>query len=548
MNGSIVKQTSVPVTVEACYGMTVSAPTNVQACAGDLYIPFTIESQGTQPQIVQFDVRANITTSIERSQAVLHPGRTLSEQVSIIVPNADRTYYATFAANGEYASNEATTIIKGYSTESCYLVAPTNHQFKVWTDQTVLPVVITHTGIQPSTYSVSYEGKFITPLEQQITLLPGEQAVVHLLVNSTGHETGRYVDRLMVSSHGVDYTTDFEIVLREKGAWQHFLDAWHWGGSFWICSIASIIALLLLGIIFVWALGIAFGFWTYQNPLWLTKQTVGWIAVISITILLLLMLGTVPSLTRSYERPIQQTSNSSLQYEMGENEEMQIDISQYFSDPDNDALSFSANQPEHLQVRITGDTALVRSAKGWGGEESLVFTASDGKGGFTDSALIQISVVPYKPVTFLQYWMQSCWFATWLLLLLAVVLFTLIVITSKDTHPKRPTKASGSDAQALIELEQPAHRLDHGSADTASLVQQPTTVNIGAQVRAENITINQNTPKEELWVASEEGTKFHRITCPIVRNMPAEKRRTFVSREDAIKAGYTPCKTCSSHE
>lgn len=536
-NGSIEKQASVAVAVEACYGLQVTAPSTLQACAGDLVLPFTIESQGTQTQEVTFDVKSNVTTKLSSAGDTLYPSRTLTPSVELRVPDADRSYYVTLEATATHASVQATTNIDAYSTETCYYAAPTSHKFRVYTDQTVLPVVIHHDGIQPATYDVHYEGTFITPLEQQITLLPGAQAVLHLAVSSEGHETGRYVDRLTLASHGVDYTTDFEITLREKGSWQRFVDAWRWGGDFWFCSIASIIALLILLVATVFIIGVLLGFWKYNNPLWLSKQTAGIVGAALLIVLLVLLIVSAPKLSRTYERPLAPNPGD-LFFEMGTGMQTQLDLTQYFADPDNDSLRFvTANQPEHLLIDIQGNAAMIKPRGSWSGEETIVFTASDGRSGMTDSDLIRVSVVPYKPITFLEYWTRACWFITWLFLFLAVALLTMLALGARQARKHSPPKG---EAQELIELGERQPAVEMMPPGTS-----PTTL-IGTQVQAQNIIVQK--PSEELWVASEDGAKFHRMSCTIVRHMPTDKRIIFATREEAIKAGYTPCKTCRSHE
>ncbi len=47
------------------------------------------------------------------------------------------------------------------------------------------------------------------------------------------------------------------------------------------------------------------------------------------------------------------------------------------------------------------------------------------------------------------------------------------------------------------------------------------------------------------YVASKGGEKFHVVSCPVAKKIPAEKLVKFASPEAAIKAGYTACKTCN---
>lgn len=47
------------------------------------------------------------------------------------------------------------------------------------------------------------------------------------------------------------------------------------------------------------------------------------------------------------------------------------------------------------------------------------------------------------------------------------------------------------------------------------------------------------------YVASKGGEKYHAGTCPVVKKIAAENQVSFAKAEDAVKAGYKPCKTCN---
>jgi hypothetical protein len=535
-NGSVEKTTTMPLSVDACYGFTITAPQTASACPASVHIPFTVESTGTLAQQIAFSVQSNATTTVNGLNETLYPGQRLTKSVEVAIPDADREFYVTLVAQTPFVREEQTVALRGYSTESCFSVEPANDRFRIWTDQTVQPVVIKHTGVEPATYIVRYNGTFMQPQEKNITLNPGTDGVLHFTINSTGYPAGRYVDRLTLSSHGVDYTTDFSVQLREKGFWQQLMDAIRWNGNFGLCTVLSVIGLLLFLIIAVLCVGAWSGTIYYENPAWVTKSTVGVIGSVLLIVFLILMLLSVPHVARTYERPVQPANESALFYEVGQGEELRLDISKYFADPDKDILTFTANQPEHLAVRVEGTTALVRSARGFTGLDTLVFTASDSRGGETDSELITVSVVAYKPVTLVQWWMAYCWLLTWLFLFLSVALLTLLIVFTKDKkqHIKRNTYMT-------------LYKRPRTDVAVPEIPIQPLAPTVNTQVNAEKIIINQGST-DQLWIASEDGTKFHRMTCPIIKNMPAEKRVVFNTREDALKAGYTPCKTCSSHE
>ena len=51
--------------------------------------------------------------------------------------------------------------------------------------------------------------------------------------------------------------------------------------------------------------------------------------------------------------------------------------------------------------------------------------------------------------------------------------------------------------------------------------------------------------QEAAYVASKGGEKYHVATCPVVKKILPTNVVNFAKPEDAVKAGYKPCKTCN---
>ena len=51
--------------------------------------------------------------------------------------------------------------------------------------------------------------------------------------------------------------------------------------------------------------------------------------------------------------------------------------------------------------------------------------------------------------------------------------------------------------------------------------------------------------QEAGYVASKGGEKYHVVTCPVAKKIAADKLVKFATPEEAVKGGYTPCKTCN---
>jgi parallel beta-helix repeat protein len=73
-------------------------------------------------------------------------------------------------------------------------------------------------------------------------------------------------------------------------------------------------------------------------------------------------------------------------------DELSIDLKKWFSDPNNDKLTFRVEGNDHINVSINQDTGkvILTPDKDWNGEEILTFFASDGATEISDSVTITI--------------------------------------------------------------------------------------------------------------------------------------------------------------
>ncbi len=69
-----------------------------------------------------------------------------------------------------------------------------------------------------------------------------------------------------------------------------------------------------------------------------------------------------------------------------------IDLNQYFNDPDGDKLTFTTTETTHILIEIIDNTAYLTPQTGWTGEELVRFIASDGKGGTIASNSVKLLV------------------------------------------------------------------------------------------------------------------------------------------------------------
>ncbi|MCK4521776.1 MAG: PGF-pre-PGF domain-containing protein, partial [Nanoarchaeota archaeon] len=72
--------------------------------------------------------------------------------------------------------------------------------------------------------------------------------------------------------------------------------------------------------------------------------------------------------------------------------DLEIDLNEYFYDPDEDELYFSAKGLKHMSVSFEDGVATLTPESNWSGTEEAVFSADDGKGGKVESNIVRLTV------------------------------------------------------------------------------------------------------------------------------------------------------------
>lgn len=82
----------------------------------------------------------------------------------------------------------------------------------------------------------------------------------------------------------------------------------------------------------------------------------------------------------------------SFQIDIPMNSDYTVDLSTYFSDEDNDVLTYTAKAGEHLYAAIKESLAILSPERDWTGKTNVIFGADDGKGGYVESPALAVNV------------------------------------------------------------------------------------------------------------------------------------------------------------
>ncbi|MBI4140858.1 PGF-pre-PGF domain-containing protein, partial [Candidatus Woesearchaeota archaeon] len=95
-----------------------------------------------------------------------------------------------------------------------------------------------------------------------------------------------------------------------------------------------------------------------------------------------------------------------------------LNLAKFFSDPDGDALSFSATSVEHIKITFDGSNAVLTPDAGWHGRASTTFSANDGQASVSSNEVILLVKKRFVPL----------WVKPYIPQIISGVLFVFVVV------------------------------------------------------------------------------------------------------------------------
>jgi hypothetical protein len=452
--GGIQKVRDITLDVDNCYDVAAEAReapdvahiAPLQACCGQRTMFVNVENNGDRTQAFILKVDGPSFFVLDETTIRLEPQQNMNVPVRVTLPCADERYEAdviVMPLNQPLANTTAHFTIDAKSLRSCYMVQIDDDELCIDQDTQVIPVIVKHTGLEGGEYAISFDNEVFDVQEENITLYPGDQRAIHLIpkVNLTAQELGRYIVQPLFTYEdpALDYNEHVGIELKGKGFFQRLVDWWNslpWQDvtlCIWVIVILLLV-LLTLGILLLlhW-----FGLTLFPGGLSRTTLTV--IKTLLVVLVLVVLVGLLflklPGREQSFARVANTTDATVLEWY--QNEDYRLDLRDYFVDPDKDILSYAATQPQDINARISGTMMTLTPDHNFAGENSMVITASDARGGITDSPTFILRVIPRKDLTFLQWLGVWCHYIVLVELLLALLLLFLIVLTVKEARPQK---------------------------------------------------------------------------------------------------------------
>ncbi len=541
--GGIQKSRDIDVKVSNCFDPAVSmmadeinvATEPVVTCCGPQTYFVNVQNNGDREQVFRLEVLGPSFFTLDETTVRVAPSQNLNVPIRANLPCSDESYdfgvKVSPIQNSELAVEDYMTI-ESQTQRTCHMVQIDDDELAVRETDSILPVLVKHTGIEGGIYSINMDSELFSVQEESLELVPGEQAVIHLepTVNLTEQSKGRYVlqPQFTLEELNIDYNEHVGVQLRGKGLWQSAKD-WFFGlpwcapGTCGYFAIALFIVLIALVIVLLLLWFGVFSLFKEGLPLSILTALKTLLVILILVVLLALLFVPGPHASDEFERLADNQDATVLEWY--QNQEYTIDLDQYFEDPDMDVLSYRASQPRDVNVQIEGNIMTLEPDMNWAGENTLVVTAMDGKGGIADSPLFLLRVISEKPVSFwewIQMWCAQIVLGLLLLILLAIL---LVILTIKEER-----RGDDSDNNVIVVVP--------GAPKKKPRRKKASTRTVATAAKRNKYRL----------YASKTGTKAHKHDCMALENVRKKDMVEYKSRATVLKAGLALCSICHDVE
>ena len=609
--GGVQRNRELVLNVNNCYAPAAEmrdSPTNVvtapiQACCGPKTFYVNVRNDGDRAQAFELRVDGPSIFTLDETTVSVEPGQNLNVPLRATLPCSDQRYdvnVVVWPVGQPQVNATARLTIDSQTQRTCHMVQIDDDELAVKNDMTVVPVIVKQTGSAGGNYTITTNSSLFGFQETGISLQPGDQKAIHLVpkANLSAQERGRYIVQptFTLTEQNIPYNEQIGVQLRGKNLWERFtewlasIDLSVIGICAWVVFIALLVLLLALVYLLLIYAGkrVLFAEGLHRGTLSIIKTML--LVLIAIFLVLLVFLQ-APGADLRYERVANTTNSTALEWY--QNEQHTVDVSQYFTDPDKDTLSYTVTQPRDISAKINNRILTLTPDYNFAGENTMVITADDHKGGITDSPVFILRVIPRKHLSFLAWVENWCAYIFIIELVLLLLLLFLMVLTVKEYRP-RPYK---DNVLVVVERKQETRkpagksvrksRLTRRSARTTSrsraLVPIPVksatitrgrvtqgralpskgvalreykgsgqTVNIAVGQPQANaptvVTVPGYKPAEIVYVGAKGGNTVHTPYCMNARRIPRNKRVAFTTKKEAVNAGLVPCRMCRPFE
>ena len=450
--GNIVKSQKIRVNNLLCFEHIVdiigneknSAKNPVDTCEGTVYM-YTgeVKNNGMFTEKVLLSLKDSPSSvALSKGNMTIKPGT--SEKFTLFITGPATNQKQNITVMGTLAigfTSQDTIWIQGHDKQTCHSVDISDANAKINYDAKTVTLHAKNTGMVNGTYDVFYTGDTILKLETKtFNLKPHEEKEIKFKTNTQSVTEGTYTGTVTVTHEdsGAFYQQKTSVTLKDKSPLRKALEYFAFGGACRQFSLVQIIIILFIiaAIIFFTIRGphYPYKFWNrvkYKLPILAVL-----VAVFILGLILVIMLAGFP---KSYSQAYNLTQDyTTLKFEVLQDRTFALDAGNYFTDADNNTLTYRVKDSTHIKTRINKNIVTFYPDLGWSGTEKFKITAIDNQGGSAESPYITLQIIAKPKITTSEWYMIYCWYVN--LAIFAIILgllFLLVIIKQKKRVRKK---------------------------------------------------------------------------------------------------------------
>ncbi|MGV8163150.1 MAG: hypothetical protein ACP5N2_07505 [Candidatus Nanoarchaeia archaeon] len=411
-----------------CYNLNVNILSNInpELCAGTYTYDVEVSNRGLFEETISLSDDSEYA-EVSPSQIVLSPGEQKKVALLLSLPDEDvkdLTIKVTSSIDSKKGLWEDTLSIDVTKKYDCTLLEYDTQKLFARYGTENITFRVENKGTLETEYDLKLEGPNFLELEtKEINLKPEESTDLMITLYADDSEVQKNYDFTIKATADNDEFYENSMTLRMADI--PWLQKMYNKATSTPCTTATSILLLILilGIIAV----IILAWKRVRVPLAAKIIALG--LIVLIIVLVLVMKG----LPESRYVPIDKTliNNSNLIWH--EDKEYNLELNEYFFDPDNDTLSFVVeDMPENISVEIEGTNAKLTPDKDWSGTARIRFLARDNYGGEIVSQRINLEVVEVEEFSITNCYTNNCLF--WNALLLIIILLLVFALRTRKEN------------------------------------------------------------------------------------------------------------------
>ncbi|MBU0756703.1 MAG: hypothetical protein KKF44_01440 [Nanoarchaeota archaeon] len=299
-------------------------------------------------------------------------------------------------------------------------------------------ILIKNNGIKPSDYDITVDEKaagWIRLSDDSFKLEPGEEFELDLDINAS--------EDMKLGWHPVIFTLSEKESGQTYGYKVTFALFDHTFGEY-LVKYRCLISLAIVGILIILVLMFVLAASNAKKNIF-----PGLIALIILLLISMFILFSCFQFYKSffgwnYQEYVNETENecqtffsedfclTSLYQSFKEDHIHYITLSDFFSDPDEDRLMYSASETKNMDIKIFEDKARVSPKKDWYGIEAVTFSADDSRGGTVNSSAFYLHVLNLKEFNLIDFVLDNYGYIIFVLAI--VLIITAVVLCKKNKN------------------------------------------------------------------------------------------------------------------